>query len=152
MTHPHTTSLEQSKKLAAACREKGVEMPESYFWWQTRHIYLFTKEDGKPFKADQIIPAYNLSELMRMLPATVDDGTWLSFTKSENGWKGVCQNIAYVKWEEHEGMGQLMIKEVIEKSIPAHYPNEKPSLSIENAACELLTELILSGKVTELSV
>ncbi len=56
-------SLELSKRLVEVAKEKGFELSESLFWWDTRHINLFTKEDGRPFRSVDIIPAYNVAEL-----------------------------------------------------------------------------------------
>lgn len=127
MTHPHTTSLEHSKKLADACQKMGVEMPESYFWWHdgcstwsTPHL----KEKnhsciGKPYRA------LTLGELMRMLRNASEEGDLhLEANPNGGGW-GVL--IDCYKDQDY-----------LEVDTP------------ENAACELLTELILSGKVKTL--
>lgn len=51
-------SLELANKLKAL----GVKQ-ESYFWWDTRHINLFTKENGQPFHSEDIVSAFTVTEL-----------------------------------------------------------------------------------------
>lgn len=124
MTHPHTTDLEHSKKLADACKKMQVEMPESAYYWSLatapETVWIEDALDRHETDLSPTVQAYNLSELMRML----GENMYSLYRHSR-------------EWQIHSNSDQWDT-EIAHGDTP------------ENAACELLTELILSGKVKTL--
>lgn len=70
-----TLSLELAKKLQEACKNKGVQLPESYFsyaFWipgQTTTIRCTWQTESSNWKL--VAYAYTLDELLEILPATI---------------------------------------------------------------------------------
>lgn len=141
MTHTHTTSLEHSKKLADACKKMQVEMPRGQFTvtrWKVKDTkydviiryntnpHFGTKTCFSYHCETDLYPSYCLGELMRMLPIEyiVQRRPHGSIGAKEYTW---CAS----KYDE-------------DAEISCDTP--------ENAACELLTELILSGKVKTIEI
>jgi len=89
-------TLETSKKLHKLLQEKGDVM-ESYFWWDARHINLFTKKDGNPFFSKEIVSAYTVSELGEMLPAKVE-GSYIETSRCQDN-SGFNCNVGYINGE-----------------------------------------------------
>ena len=78
-----TLSLELSKELQSVCKEKNIEMHESYFYWwkdcQEAHKGnppVFEISHEQPDHGWQpIAPAYTLDELLEWLPNKIEKGT-----------------------------------------------------------------------------
>lgn len=78
----HTTSYELSKELHELCKEKGIVLTESLFWWSDRGD-LDVRGRGKPrvrcenciyeYGDEKIFPAYTSSELSEILNIEMTD-------------------------------------------------------------------------------
>jgi hypothetical protein len=80
--------------------------------------------------------------LGEILPAKVEEGTWLSQTKSLNGWGEICGAVSYDKWEKHEGSGKLLIKHVHKISQFPYSPTVKSKLTEADARAKMLIYLL----------
>ena len=130
-------SLELCKEFARVCEEKGVKVPETYFYWIANpapeqdkfwvgdYSWYFEKKEYAT-----CLPAPTAGEIGEWLPNHIEiDGEYraLKITKSDTGWY-------YVTYYEVNGRKEL------------HVPGEK----LEDAVCQSLTYLIDQGLVTKL--
>jgi hypothetical protein len=107
-------SIEAAKRL----RELGFPQ-ESLFYW-TAHCLnesmfdIVSAETRKrTFNHEwPCISAYTVAELGELLPASIGDKDWLQWTKSLNGWKGICESLAYVKWSPENSIRQIFLQDV----------------------------------------
>ena len=74
----HVPSLELCQEFDTLCKEKGIVVPETEFYWQTGKplagsnlevTSLFTKDSGQAFVPEELIPAPLVSEQGEWLPA-----------------------------------------------------------------------------------
>ena len=76
MNKKHVPSLELCQEFDTLCKEKGIVVPETEFYWQTGKplagsnlevTSLFTKDSGQAFVPEELIPA----------PLVSEQGEWL---------------------------------------------------------------------------
>lgn len=147
---PHTTSLEVAKQLTAVCREKGIEMPESDYYWANadtcggtagyseHHSEFFvypkgelpTDNDFKKYGGTKL-QAWTLGELMRMLPDL------MIVSRKEEIWTA---EVLHTRCWFDDGGDYF-------KNSPYGDANTP-----EDAAALLFIELIKSGEITSLHV
>lgn len=86
--------LETAQELDKLCKDKGIEMPESAFYWRRPSVVLpHELKYGKPNAHNlDVIPAYTLDEVLEWLPTVIfgDKG-------SAYHWKQTIQGFKYVK-------------------------------------------------------
>lgn len=121
-----TIDLEYAKELQQICKEKGIELPESYFGWYYQEITeTYIVMTGHGTLSEYIAPAYTLDELLGILslypPYEVD----LSYQHTD-GNGVVCKD--WTAWFEIHGIDYC-----------------KSDSNPANAACKLLIHLIKKG-------
>jgi len=68
-----TLSLDLAQELQSVCKEKNVEMPESYFGWFYQEITeTYIVMTGHGSLSEYIAPAYLLCELLEWLPKSIE--------------------------------------------------------------------------------
>jgi len=156
-----------SLKLAKRLKELGVKQESLFCWYHptsmsqgreptdkewddktwligsTLHLYENVGKKGRPRSwFIGCLPAFTTSELGEMLPASIGNKTWLSYTKSFNGWKDICERISYDKWEKDKGAGQMLIKSKVKISNNPYREYEEQTLTEANARAKMLIYLL----------
>jgi len=96
MNKRHVPDLELCQEFDRLCKEKGIVVPKTEFYWQTGKplagsnlevTSLFTKDSGQAFVPEELISAPLVSELGECLPAYLmikGNAICQSNTKQEN--------------------------------------------------------------------
>ena len=130
----HVPDLEQCQELDRLCKEKGIVMPETEYWWMA-YDGLWElgslKQDTIDCRyCDEYIPAPLASEQGECLPVSVQ----ISWHK-EGEW--VCETFGARAWYEDGG----------------NYPPKAPSFKSNteaNARQKMINHLIAEGIITKL--
>lgn len=148
------TSLELSKKL----KDLGVKQESLFYHAKTGysgdytfigtpkemswHKELELHDEAGANTTYDLISAFTVAELEEMLPTKIEEGTWFNYTKSLNGWGGICERVSYDKWEKHEGAGQLLIKHMHEVNSHPYRPHETPEHTHADLYAKMLIYLL----------
>lgn len=141
------TNLELSEKL----KDLGVKQNSLFHWVKYRSTGVimpwFRAEVITESNSIEIMcSAFTVAELGEMLPVRIEDDTWLSCTKSLNGFGEICERISYDKWEDKKNyLAVIHVHEII--GIPyTKYENQK--ISEADLRAKMLIYLIKNSLIT----
>ena len=151
-------SLELAKELQKVTNENNFKLPKSEYCWI--EYFDFNKSRGyilshnnkklKYSSYTSLLYAYDVAELGEILPVSIGDKTWLNYTKSFNGWEGICEKISYDHWKEDKGMGQMVIKSKVEINNNPYTKYEKQTITEADLRAKMLIYLIKNKLIKEI--
>jgi hypothetical protein len=96
-----TIDLELAKELQQICKEKGIELPESYFGWYYQEITeTYIVMTGHGTLSEYIAPDYTLDELLEWLFAKANYISIKSDISPKKGWTAWCEVKGWMVYQE----------------------------------------------------